>query len=319
MISEQLRNCGVGGTDIAAILGVDNYRDAFSVWAEKTGRLERLPATPRMRLGKYFEKGIIAYYSELTGRETEFIDETRRDPNRPFMVWTPDAICRNEPRGIDAKLVAWDQRHLWGDTSNDIPARVQCQCHWYMAAEKYEVWDVIALLGSDQPHIYTIERDLEIEREMLERAEEFWKRYIIGDEQPPIGDSEGSTRYLRERFPRNLFEVREAEPAEIETLEQYAQARAERDCAQGDITLFENQIKLAIGNADGLVWPNGKFTWKRTKDSTRVDWESLAGSLMASLNDSERAAHKAAFSEVRPGIRRIYFQCRGTTPHGNDY
>jgi predicted phage-related endonuclease len=272
-----------------------------------------------MRLGKYFEKGIISYYSELTGRETEFVDQTRRDPERPFMVWTPDAICRNEPRGVDAKLVSWDQRHLWGETSNDIPARIQCQCHWYMAAEDYWVWDVAALLGANEPRIYTIERDLEIEREMLARAEEFWKRHIIGDEQPPIGDSDESARYLRERFPRNMFDIRDASPDEIVTLENYAIARMDRDAAQDEINLLENQIKLAVGNADGLTWPNGKFTWKRTKDSTRTDWEALAGSLMSSLNDQERAIHKAAFAEVRPGVRRIYFHCTEVTPqHGHD-
>lgn len=307
---------GIGGTDIAAILGVDSYRDAYSVWAEKTGRLERAPASPRMRLGKIFERGIVQYYEELTGRATEFLDVTMRHPDRDWMVYTPDAICVHEPRGIDAKFISWDQRHQWGETAYDIPERVQMQCYWYMAAFGYPVWDVAALFGNDELQIYTVERDLEIEREMLAAAEDFWQRHILGGEEPVPGGSPETSRYIKERFPRHRLELRDATAPEAELLDQYAAVRVEENIIWEKRAGLENRIKLAVGDGEGLAWPRGRFTWKNVKDSTKTDWEKLAGRLLLGYADDEQAALKQEFSETKPGVRRIHFIHREANGNG---
>jgi predicted phage-related endonuclease len=292
MLSHELRKAGIGGSDVAAILGLDEYRDPFSVWAEKRGQYERPPATARMKLGKLFERGIIEYYSELTGRETRFVDETYRSESREWMVYTPDALCIHERRGVDAKLVAWDQRHQWGPTPDDIPARVQLQVRYYMAAMDYPLWDIAALLDMAEPLIYTFERDPEIEEAMLELCERFYRDYVLGDKQPPIGASDDSTEYLRQRFPRQRTNLREDDKTITD-----------------ERIKTENQIKLAIGEAEGLVWPHGRFTWKNTKDQMKTDWEALARSLLRSYSDLERNTAIQEFTASRPGARRIWFTC----------
>jgi predicted phage-related endonuclease len=307
MLSHELRKAGIGGSDVAAILGLDEYRDPFSVWAEKRGQYERPPATARMKLGKLFERGIIEYYSELTGRETRFVDETYRSESREWMVYTPDALCIHERRGVDAKLVAWDQRRQWGPTPDDIPARVQLQVRYYMAAMDYPLWDIAALLDMAEPLIYTFERDPEIEEAMLELCERFYRDYILGDKQPPIGASDDSTEYLRQRFPRQRTNLREAEPNEVELLELYAQIRHDDRAITDERVRVENEIKLAIGEAEGLVWEHGRFTWRNTKDTAKTDWEALGRSLMRTHSEMERNALIHEYTETRPGPRRIWF------------
>jgi len=308
-MAKNLELRGIGGSDVAAILGVDPRRDAWAVWAEMTGRAERRPATPRMRLGKFFERGIIDYYAALTGRDVEFVDETRRVEGREWMVWTPDALCRGELRGVDAKLVSWDQRFLWGETAEDIPARVQLQCDWYMAAADYPAWDVAALLDMDEPRIYTVERDLEIEREMLDRTEEFWRRYIIGNEEPQPGSSPETTRIIKERFPRQKLAMRDATEAESGLLDEYALVRSDEEDITAERTRLENTIKLAIGEGDGLTWLRGKFTWRNARGSVKVNHEALAESLMRGMAEDEKTALRREYSETKPGVRRIHFHC----------
>jgi predicted phage-related endonuclease len=308
MADHELRQHGIGGSDVAAILGCDSRRDAYSVWAEKTGRLRREPPTARMQLGKLFERGIVEYYSSLTGRAVVWLDQTRRDPERPWMVYTPDAICQHENRGIDAKLVSWDQRHLWGETADDIPERVQIQCHWYMAAMDYPVWDVAALLGMDEPRVYTIRRDYELEDEILQGAEEFWRRHIVGGEEPVPGGSPETSRYIRERFPRQRADIREASPVEAALLDEYRLVRDDEDDINLRRTALEQRIKLAIGEADGLTWAGGRFTWRNVRDSLRTDWEALAESMLRTMAADEQAALKREYSALHEGTRRINFQ-----------
>jgi predicted phage-related endonuclease len=313
MVDTKIRAAGIGGSDVAAILGWDERRDAFGVWAAKRGLLEEITATPRMKLGKYFERGIIDFYSELTGRETVWLDETRRHPVYDFMVYTPDAVCIHERRGVDAKFVSWDQRHKWGATAEEIPARVQMQCHWYMAAMDYPLWDVAAFMGSDEPRIYTIERDAQFEEAILFLAEKFYRNYILGDERPPIGYSDESARYLRQHFPRHKLNLRDADEREALLLEQYAQIREAEKLVNEERVQVENEIKLAIADHEGLVWPRGRFTWRSTKDSVKTDWEALARSLLSHYAEDDRVLLAAEYSAIKPGIRRIHFQCDEAT------
>ena len=302
----------IGGSDIGAICGVDERRDAFSVWAEKHGEYTPPPPTARMRLGKMFERALVDYYSILTGREVNFLDATQRSERYPFMAFTPDAVCVHERRGVDAKLVSWDQSERWGDTAADIPAYVQLQALWYLIGLDYEAWDVLAVVGSDaEPRLYTIGRDPKLEEAVLYFAEEFYRRYLVGDEVPPIGATEASGTFLRQRFPRHRAPLRRAFDHEVRLLEEYASIRCEEKDLLREKGKLENALKLACGDGEGLTWERGLFTWRSTRDSTATDWERLAGSLMRGYNEDERRALIEEFSKVRPGVRRIHFVSRG--------
>jgi predicted phage-related endonuclease len=314
-IDEAVRATGIGGTDIAAILGCDERRDAFSVWKQKRGELEREPPTPRMLLGKAFERGILQYYADLTGRELRYVDETLRHPSRPWMVYTPDALCIHEPRGVDAKFVSWDQRFRWGATADDIPAYIQAQAWWYMAATDLPVWDIAAVTSDGDPLFYTVERDGRIEAVMLAAAEEFYTRYLIGDETPALGASPETARWLKQAFPRHTApKPRPATEPEVALLEEYAQARAEAKQTATEKTARENAIKFAIGDGAGLAWEHGVFTWKATKDTRNVRWEDLArGELVRSQRMPQLEFDELVkqYTDLRPGARRVYFRYDG--------
>lgn len=307
MIDVELRQKAIASTDIPAILGYDDRRDKFSVRAEKRGELTPQEPSLRMRKGKYFEQGIVQWYSDLTGHETEWLDRTLVHPLYPWIVGTPDALCKYERRGVDAKMVGWNQRHQWGTSADDIPERIQLQAHWLMLVTDYSLWDIAAWIDEDQLAVYTIERDSELERELIRRAQDFYERYIVGDELPPITGSEAASRWLREKFPRQKTDIQPATEAEILLLEEYAMVRLDEADTIQEKKRLENEIKLAIGEREGLAWPQGKFTWRRTKDSAHTNWEELAKSLLAGYADEERAALLQKHTELRPGIRRIHF------------
>jgi len=307
-ITKELRKLGIGGTDVAAIMGYDEKRDKYSVWAEKKGLLQRQPPNPRMLLGKYFERGIIDYYAALTGRAVEFCDVTSVHPNRPWMVYTPDALCRNEKRGVDAKFVSYDQRFKWGETADAVPQRIQLQCWWYMAALDFDAWDVAAVLSDSEPMIFTFYRDLSVEEPMLEEAEEFYQRYLIGTEVPEPGHSDDTARALRQQFPRHVSKLRQAEEAERTNISALFTAHDMQDKVTNERARIENVLKLAIGDGEGLTWPSGRVTWRTTKDSLKTDWERLAVALMKGYSDAEREALLATFTEVRAGSRRFLLQ-----------
>jgi predicted phage-related endonuclease len=311
MIDPEIRRLGIGGSEIGAIFGVDSNRDAFSVWAAKKGGLPPSEPDERMRIGKALEPGVLELYEYVTGRSVKYCDQTSVHPERPWMVYTPDALCIAERRGVDAKVVAWDQRRLWGPTVDDIPERITLQCWWYMAALDYDVWDVAALVGDGLPRVYEIRRDREGERVMLQRVEEFWRRFIVGDDMPPIGTSTHAGAWLQRAFPRHQSpDLRTATDEEMLLLGRYAAVRVTEKAAKDARAELENRIKLAIGDREGLVWPTGKFTWRKTKDKIVTDWKSMAKGLAQQYlaDDEARATLTGIYTRPEEGQRRIYFK-----------
>jgi predicted phage-related endonuclease len=310
MADEQKRALAIGGSEIAAIFGVHDYLDEFSLWARKKGELPPQEENPRIRLGTFLQQGIAAYYSHLTGNQTEWRDKTERHPEYKFMAYSPDAVVIGQRRGVDVKYVSFDQSPYWGKTVEDIPPRAVMQAWWYMAALDYLQWDIAALvIGADDLRIYTVERDLDVERIMLRRAHDWWKRYLVGDERPPISGSELAHRWLQKKHPRhNRSDVRAADFDQAAMLDEYAGVRDEEDCVKERRALLEAQIKEQIGDHEGLKWPRGKFTWKLSKDSQITDWEGLAQLLLASQAEQEKLLKE--FTSTKPGTRRIRYTDR---------
>jgi len=322
MLDHAMRKLGIGGSEVGAIFGVDGERDGFSVWAEKKGGMPRSEPSPRMIVGQKLEQGVLALYEHVTGRKTEYCNVTSQHPERPWQVYTPDALCVGERRGVDAKVVFWDQRRKWGATANDIPERVQLQAWWYISAMDYDAWDICALVGEELPRIYTITRDREVERVMLAKCEEFYRRYLLGDETPPIIQPGAAVdRYLQHVFPTHKYpDIREATEEEAGALEEYAQIRIDYKELEGMKKRAEMLFKLAIGHQEGLQWANGKLTWRRTKDQTKMRWEGMAHALLNAYvkDEATRAEVYKQHEYVKPGGRRLRFEYDGIVDEGGD-
>jgi len=300
------RPSGIGGSEIAAIMGLDDSRDAFAVYADKVGLLERVAAetNSRMAWGKRLERAIVDGYSEITGRPTEWVDETRHHPERPWQIWTPDAlgVQAASDRGVDAKNVSFDQVPAWREKGEETPpTRIILQCHWYMSASGRKFWDVAALFGGNDLRIFTVDYDPDVEAALLEHAEKFWREHVLARVPPPIGCSETADRYLKQRFPKNISTVRIVTGAEAVLVNDYLVARQEFKDVEKAKDSLENEIKLAIADADGIRVAGGDITYKRCKDTVGPDWEAIAREMGATpevIREHTRA--------LREGSRRIH-------------
>lgn len=304
MINAELRRQGISSTDVGPICGLDDRRDGISVWLHKKGLMPDMEPTVWMRLGKHLEQGIMSFYSELTSRPMEWCDTTYQHATEDWMLASPDAVNWSERRGCDSKLVL---NNAWGASPDDVPLSIQAQMHWMMAVMNFDRWDVCAVMSRETPRIYEYQRDAEAEECLIQRMREWHQRFILGDEEPPITGSFASTEWLKRVFPKNRGKVRVATAAEAALLEDYTAVRVSELELTARRALLENQIRKAVGEDDGIAWPGGKFTWKRTKDSTKVDWEMLAETLLLSRAPEERAELLKPHTLVIPGYRRIYF------------
>ena len=143
------RMTGIGGSDIAAIVGkIPSFykRDASIVYLEKIGTRHPFPGNEATDWGIRLEPLLINKYLDNHQDLTMFTmkkGQTIRDNEHPFIFATPDGLCfgqEGDPHIWEAKTVRYPSNKegaRWGDvdinyTRQDpvIPDNVRLQIAW---------------------------------------------------------------------------------------------------------------------------------------------------------------------------------------------
>jgi putative phage-type endonuclease len=292
------RKKGIGASEAAAVLGISPWSSPVEVWARKLGLIPEMEDNERLKTGRYFEEPIAQLYADrekvtLTGGGFNSIFH----PSLPVFA-TPDRMVVEYPRGLEIKTVEPAMSKEWGDEGTDaIPLYYTTQVVVSMAVANVGEWDVAAFFGMNDFRVYRLRRDLELENTILSRLAEFWNRYVIGNQEPPLDGSEACAEYLARKYPRNL---RPLLGADEETEKLLVNLFAMRDQTKGDeiiLAEYENRLKQIIGEAEGIQGVSGKVLWKKNKDSEKVDWEAVA----LALNPAADLIKQ--YTTIKPGPR----------------
>ncbi len=286
----QRRKGGIGGTDISAIVGQNPWRNAMDVWLAKTGREEQRDQSEAMWWGSYLEAGIARKYAERTGHALLMADRIAQNwtasparawngvtiiehPQYPFLIASPDALVLHIDRGVDFKLSSWKGRE-WGKEGTDqVPNHYAIQCAWYMALTGASSWDLAVLFSGTRLEIFTIWRDPELERVLIESGIEFWQNHVVPQVPPPTDGSLTWAKYLAKLYGKGNERIIPSTPeaARIAALLGEAEARLQH---------AKNQLAALVGENKGVKGAWGKATWVRPRPSNETNWEALARQLL---------------------------------------
>lgn len=312
--AEVIRASGIGASEIAAIVGISPFADRWQIWARKKGLIET-QQTDEMFWGKQLEPVIARVFSERMGLPVEWCDRQIFSTKRAWQYASPDAFVIIAPCGpkhlLECKTAGLHQSGEWDrDAGNEdgVPDYYVAQVEWQMSTLEIETAYIAVLIAGNDFRVYRINHDPVLEEILVDEGDRFWRHHILADREPPIGASRRAHDYLQRRYPREREKLRPATLEEIALLNEYAQVRAQFEACKSRRDELENQLKNAIGEAEGLTYSRGKFTWKRTKDHVETDWEELAKSQLVGLSEDQKAAFIEEYTHTVPGSRRIYFR-----------
>ena len=302
---------GVGGSEMAAILGLSPWQGPHDVWARKTGRMPEQEDTFRFKVGRFFEAPIAQLYADRERVSLSRIDGLMRHPTAPI-VGTPDRlIVAGKNRGLEIKTASPSYRHHWGEEeyTDDVPNYYLVQVATYMMLADLPEWDIAVMFGFQERdmRIYRVQRDAELEGMLIYRATTFWNRFVLGDEEPAIDGSEGCSDYIKRRYPKNIYDVRDADEAETEIIASLVKARGDTKYAAAVEGKLENQVKAMIGDAEGIWSAEGKFMWKKGKDRQVTDWEVAAAELQTYVSKEDWDKVIALHTKNKEGSRTFRY------------
>jgi len=168
---------GIGGSDVAAIMGVDLYRDAEELWLEKTGQKvthEDDTPTPDQQRGITFESVALKLYAEQSG--TSFIPGSRgTHPEYPWMLYTTDATIIDSGEEIIGEVKCPSLGMFSRIKREGLAASWILQMQHYLCCTKSPVGRFIVFCA-DRMEILTfdVQADLLLHDLLIEKEREFW-------------------------------------------------------------------------------------------------------------------------------------------------
>lgn len=188
------RRHGIGGSDVAAIIGTSPFRTARDIYYDKLGIAaveENEGNWVAMEMGHLLEDLVAKIFERKTGLEIYQIKKMFRHPLYPFMLADVDYFI-TMPDGtkaiLEIKTTNYNARdHWWKDGKETVPVYYEMQGRHYMAVMDIDRVFFCCLYGNteDEAIIREIRRDLAYEDEMIYLEQEFWTSYVEKKVPPP--------------------------------------------------------------------------------------------------------------------------------------
>ena len=183
------RRKSIGGSDAAAIVGMNPWASPYSVWADKLGKLPEKEDTESMRLGRDLEDYVAKRFTEATGKKVRRENAIITNPDFPFAHANVDRMVVGEDAGLECKTTR--SLNVKQFKNGEFPDNYYAQCVHYMMVTGASKWYLAVLVLGEGFYWYCIERD-EAEIESLDNAEqEFW--YYVESNTPPVTDGNKAT------------------------------------------------------------------------------------------------------------------------------
>ena len=289
----------IGGTTVSAIVGQNPWETAHSAYLKLRHEVPPTPDNPAMERGRRFEPIVADIFA---GCHPEFrVAHNRQGTDEPelytheefpYLIGHPDRLLYSAAKdelveGLEIKTSNWANVKSWGAEGTDaIPTNYLIQCQWYAGLANLPEWRVAVAFFGDGNDMKTykefvVHADKELFETLVSRAVEFWEVHVLPGIPPEIEEIDDTTkRWITDRFPRNIEPLATASFDEEEIMREFIDRKAALEAAQKEYDAIETRLKLAIGDRDGLTSSlYGKATWRRSKDSTRVDYHGICDEL----------------------------------------
>lgn len=250
-----LRRTGIGGSDIAAIAGLDDYRSPLRVYYDKTDGITDDTAGEAAYWGTILEEPVAQHWARTHDLTLIAAPPFVRHAEHDWMFANVDRdIVERPDECYEGKTSGFWMARNWDDGP---PAKVLVQCLWYMACADYVRAHIGVLIAGQQYRDFVIERDDDAITELIRIGAQFWERVV--ERRPPPADASDSTRAaLAQVFPDAIPASSCVLPPDAARwlTERAAAADAEK-AAKARKQHAENLLRQAIGDAEE-GWLDGR-------------------------------------------------------------
>lgn len=268
------RKRGIGGSDVAALLGISKWKSELELWLGKTNQADDLvEENEAMEWGHIMEPVIRNHFAEVMGKPVVEVKAIMQHPEYPFMLADVDGLTVDDdgnPAILEIKTASEYKRGEWKD---DIPPYYQTQVQHYLAVTGVSKAYVAVLIGGNSFKVFEVDADSEVQRMLIAVEREFWNK-VQNMIRPEIDGSDAATKLLDRAYGGGMKEQIILPEQAIEYVNRYIEASAEEDNAKAKKQDAANHIKEFMRDYEKAKCLDYTISWKPVS-SERLDSKAL--------------------------------------------
>lgn len=189
------RKKGIGGSDCAAIMGVSPFATKRDLYYDKVGITPALDEEESnwvaKEVGHRLEDLVAEIFAKKTGFKVFPVRKMFRHPLYPFMLADVDFFIEF-PDGtigiLECKTTNYNCQNKW--TNNATPVNYEFQGRHYMAVMNVNKVFFACLYGNNEDEFFirSMDRDLDIEKDLIAEEEYFWNEHVKLGIEPPYSE-----------------------------------------------------------------------------------------------------------------------------------
>ena len=258
------RQKSIGGSDASAIIGLNPWASAYSVWAEKLGKIPPKEDSEAMRQGRDLEDYVAKRFTEHTGKKVRRENYIIVNKAYPFAHANVDRMIIGEDTGLECKTTS--SLNVKKFKNGEYPDNYYVQCVHYMAVTGCKKWYLAVLVFGQGFYVFEIERDEEEIKALMKSEADFWK--LVKDKTPPMTDgTEATTKTISMLYPDSNNNSANLMAYELD-LTQYVNLTASIKHLEKCRDEAANKVKDFLGATGAGESERFKVSWKTASKST---------------------------------------------------
>ena len=262
----QIRGQYIGGSDAAAVLGLDPYRSALALWAEKTGAVKSFDGNVITETGAYLEAFVAGLFTRETGKKVQRCNFVIVNEKYPWACADVDRLVCGESAVLEIKTTN-SFINVKKFRTGEFPERWYCQCMHYLAVTGRQKCYLAVLSNCRDFYVFELERDEEEIASLMDAEREFMQRVKDGNPPAPDGSDSASETVAALGGAVTMPETIEL-PQMAAKLDMRANLKDTIDKLKEQMNEIDNEIKLLMGENENAVAGRWKASWKTQTRST---------------------------------------------------
>ena len=265
----KLRSQYIGGSDAAAVVGMNQFSSPYALWAEKTGKVPAFEGNLATEVGTYLEEFVAKKFEEETGKKVRKANLSFLNSDYPWAIANIDREIVGESSGLEIKTTS--ELNLKKFKGGEYPANYYAQMTHYLAVTGKQRWYLAVLIGNREFKTFVLDRD-EAEINALMAAEaEFWER-VKNNAPPPVDGTQATTETINAIYSESTSGVADLVMYKSD-LDRYM--AISRQIKELEVLKEEaaNRVKSYLGESGRGECDNYRVSWtsgtRRSFDSKR--------------------------------------------------
>ena len=277
------RKKGIGGSDVACVLGLNKYKSAFALYNEKKSEEIEDFDNEAMRVGRDLEEYVASRFTELSGIKVRHENAILINEEFPFIRANVDRLCVGVKAGLECKTAStWNAKNFG---KGEFPVNYYAQCVAYMAVTGLPDWYLAVLVMGKEFKVYKLTRDKDCDcpewcecavyvgadeiESLVSACRDFWCEHIEKNVPPAVFNSNDDEAISAVCNPDSGQEIDMT--GYLDKLNELTDLKRQIDELTAQKKQLEGEIKMFMGDC-GKGYADGYKVSFTKQSRTTYDW-----------------------------------------------